>query len=78
MSATPTSHLPEPKVRPSFLVGAFGDFDVRCGSNATDVAGLAYQLMSASLRERPKCCIVAKRRDGPQTDIADLTLSLLI
>ena len=28
-------------------------------------ARINYGSMSASLRERPKCCIAAKRRDGP-------------
>ena len=36
------------------------------GSFAADAGrGLTYQLMSASLRKRPKCCVVAKCRDVP-------------
>jgi hypothetical protein len=42
--------------------------NVRDGSFATDTEGLAYRLMSASVRKRPTSGVAAKRRDGPQTD----------
>jgi hypothetical protein len=38
----------------------FNPHERRFGSFATDAAGLSYQLMSASLRKRPKCCVAAK------------------
>jgi hypothetical protein len=43
---------------------------VRFGSFSTDLAGCACRPTSASRRKRPKCSIVAKRRDGPKGDIS--------
>ena len=34
-----------------------GEIPPRNSTFATDAAGLAYSLMSASLRKRPKCCV---------------------
>jgi hypothetical protein len=45
----------EPAVLPDFNPAYAGS-----GSFATNPAGLAYQLMSASLRKRPKRCFAAK------------------
>jgi hypothetical protein len=42
-----------------FAVG-FTLFDFRNGAFAINAAGLAYQLMSASVRKRPTCGITAK------------------
>jgi hypothetical protein len=62
-----SSDLPEPKVRPSFLVGAFGDFDVRCGVIIDRGSELCRPPTSASPRKLtsgPNEKLVAKGQEA--------------